>query len=411
MANFGTNMELQTHYLGFPISLLLAVAFLLASFALHRHAKNSRAVRLLGSMRLARILLAVGAVFLAVEGTWSIPLHRSIFFLAYELVLLLSLSLTLLDGIGKKGISCHILNHAGFLIIVLASLFGSPDVTRTKITAPRGQGVNVAYTSDNQPVTLPFDITLEEFEVDLYPGTDAPRQFTSKLLVDGEKKAVSVNHPLSYGGYTLFQDGFDPVDGSYSVLQVVRDPWLPVVFLGMLLLAVGSVMLLFGKWKARLVIPATLVLTALFTVLTISKINFGTLMPALRSWLFIPHIFIYMVAYSLMALALVMLLLPVKNRKELSANLVRSSSALLVIGMLIGAVWARRAWGDCWAWDPKENWAAVTWFVSQIHLHLTDKRGWKAVTILLLAFLALQVTWYGVNYLPSALESLHTYNL
>ena len=133
-------------------------------------------------------------------------------------------------------------------------------------------------------------------------------------------------------------------------------------------------------------------------------------MPALRSWWFVPHIFIYMVAYSLMALALVIWLFPVKNKEDLSNNLVRSSSALLIIGMLTGAVWARQAWGDYWAWDPKENWAAVTWLISLIHLHLQDKRGWKAIVVIILAFLALQITWYGVNYLPSALDSLHTYN-
>ncbi|MDO4197232.1 MAG: cytochrome c biogenesis protein CcsA, partial [Prevotellaceae bacterium] len=91
-------------------------------------------------------------------------------------------------------------------------------------------------------------------------------------------------------------------------------------------------------------------------------------------------------------------------------HFMRSSSALLIIGMLTGSVWARQAWGDYWAWDPKENWAAVTWFVSLIFLHLMNKKGMKAATILILAFLALQITWYGVNYLPSAMSSIHTYN-
>lgn len=121
-----------------------------------------------------------------------------------------------------------------------------------------------------------------------------------------------------------------------------------------------------------------------------------------------------MVAYSLMALALVMWLVERYNTHErwqgVSENLVRSSSALLIIGMLTGSVWAREAWGDYWAWDPKENWAAVTWFVTLMHLHLANRRGWQAITILVLAFLALQITWYGVNYLPSAMDSLHTYN-
>ena len=403
-------VDTLTQILAFPSSLLLAVSFLLASFALHRYAKDRLIIKLLGSLRSARILLAVGAIILAIEGTWSIPIHRSIVFLFYALVLLLSLCFDVLNGIERKATPGFLLNHTGLFIIVFAALFGAPDVSRSKLTVTQGQTANVAYSSDGFLVPLPFDVSLEEFKIDYYTGTKAPRQFTSNLIIGDEKMSVSVNHPLSYKGYTFFQDGYDPVAGRYTVLQVVRDPWLPLVYLGMLLLAVGSVMLLFEKWKSKLVIPLTLVLTVLFTIFTISKINFGTLMPALRSWWFVPHIFIYMVAYSLMVLALVIWLFPVKNKEDLSNNLVRSSSALLIIGLLTGAVWARQAWGDYWAWDPKENWAAVTWLISLIHLHLQDKRGWKAIVVIILAFLALQITWYGVNYLPSALDSLHTYN-
>ena len=34
---------------------------------------------------------------------------------------------------------------------------------------------------------------------------------------------------------------------------------------------------------------------------------------------------------------------------------------LLWAGIVMGAVWGKFAWGDYWAWDPKENWALVTW--------------------------------------------------
>lgn len=403
-------MEKLIQLLAFPSSLLLAVAFLMAVFALHKYVGGSRAVKWLGSKKFSLVLLAAGAVLLAIEGTWSLPIHRSVPFLVYALVLLLSLGLAVLGGIERKAKPGFILNHLGFFLIVFASLFGAPDVSRARLTLHSGKVENVAYSDDGLLLPLPFEISLEEFKIDFYDDGKSPRQFTSYLLIDGERKEASVNNPLTYKGYTLFQNGYDPVSGTYSVLQLVRDPWLPLVYLGMLLLACGSILLLYGKWKARIFIPVVLVLTVLFTIFTVSKINFGTLMPALRSWWFVPHLFIYMVAYSLMALALLIWLLPVKNKEYLSENLVRSSSALLIIGMLVGSVWARQAWGDYWAWDPKENWAAVTWFIALMHLHLKDRKGWKAVVIIVLAFLALQITWYGVNYLPSAVDSMHTYN-
>ncbi|MDD6787743.1 MAG: cytochrome c biogenesis protein CcsA, partial [Bacteroidales bacterium] len=366
------------------------------------------------SLLTARILLAIGAIILAIEGTWSIPLHRSYVFLVFALLLLFALTATIYNGFKRKAKPGFLLNHIGIYLIIWAALFGSPDVSRSRMIVGYGHPQKMAYSSDGKVISLPFEVTLTDFHIDYYSDSISPRQFTSDIIVDGKAMSVSVNNPCSAQGYTLYQDSYDWEALQYTVLQVVSDPWLPVVFLGMTLLALGSVLLLFGRWKARFVIPVTLLLTIVFTMLTVAKINFGTLMPALRSWWFVPHLFIYMIAYSLMAIALVIWIAASLKKREswqtLSDNLVRSSSALLIIGMLTGSVWARQAWGDYWAWDAKENWAAVTWLVTLMHLHLKDKSGWKAITILILAFLALQITWYGVNYLPSAINSLHTYN-
>lgn len=117
-----------------------------------------------------------------------------------------------------------------------------------------------------------------------------------------------------------------------------------------------------------------------------------------------------MVAYSLMAIALILALV---NRRKFTLTvdrMVAASSALIAIGMLCGAVWARQAWGDYWTWDPKECLAAVTWTISLIYLHICREKRKILTAVLALAFIALQFTWYGVNYLPSADKSLHTYN-
>ena len=407
-------MDSLVQILQFPASLLLAVAFLLAAFCLCHYAGSNSIVKAFGSLLTARILLAIGAIILAIEGTWSIPLHRSYAFLFFALLLLFALTATIYNGFMRKAKPGFMLNHIGIYLIIWAALFGSPDVSRSRMIVGYGQPQKMAYSSDGKVISLPFEVTLTDFHIDYYPDSISPRQFTSDIMVNGKTMSVSVNSPCYIQGYTLYQDSYDWEALQYTVLQVVRDPWLPVVFLGMTLLALGSVLLLFGRWKARFVIPVTLLLTIVFSLLTVAKINFGTLMPALRSWWFVPHLFIYMIAYSLMAIALVIWIAASLKKREswqtLSDNLVRSSSALLIIGMLTGSVWARQAWGDYWAWDAKENWAAVTWLVTLMHLHLKDKRGWKAIIILILAFLALQITWYGVNYLPSAINSLHTYN-
>ena len=86
---------------------------------------------------------------------------------------------------------------------------------------------------------------------------------------------------------------------------------------------------------------------------------------------------------------------------------------LLVVAWVLAATL-----GGCvinWAWDPKETWAAATWFsyLAYIHFRLGCPAAYrKALFGLLVSFLLLQMCWYGINYLPSAQGvSVHTYNL
>lgn len=87
--------------------------------------------------------------------------------------------------------------------------------------------------------------------------------------------------------------------------------------------------------------------------------------------------------------------------------------AFFTVGMLTGSLWAKQAWGYHWSWDPKEAWAAATWaiYLGAIHLrllHPTSRRLFRAAVII--GFLALQMCWWGVNYLPNVERSVHTYN-
>ena len=59
------------------------------------------------------------------------------------------------------------------------------------------------------------------------------------------------------------------------------------------------------------------------------------------------------------------------------------------------------------------NGAVITWagYLLYVHLRLFRKTGRKTLYVLLImSFLALQMCWYGVNYLPAAQQSVHLYN-
>jgi cytochrome c biogenesis protein ResB len=72
----------------------------------------------------------------------------------------------------------------------------------------------------------------------------AVKDFKSTLqIIDAGKvvceKTIEVNAPLSYGGYTFYQSGYDPNDLTSTTLQVVRDPGVAVVYVGFLLMMAG----------------------------------------------------------------------------------------------------------------------------------------------------------------------------
>jgi ABC-type transport system involved in cytochrome c biogenesis permease subunit len=86
----------------------------------------------------------------------------------------------------------------------------------------------------------------------------------------------------------------------------------------------------------------------------------------------------------------------------------------MTFGMLFGALWAKEAWGHYWSWDPKETWAAITWFAYLIYIHyrqLPKHKPRLALWLLIISFVLLQMCWWGINYLPSAQgASVHTYS-
>ena len=152
------------------------------------------------------------------------------------------------------------------------------------------------------------------------------------------------------------------------------------------------------------------------------EIHSKSLMPALQSPWFAPHVIVYMFSYALLGAATVMAvyMLIRKNKTtaaeiNLTDNLVYVGLAFLTFGMLFGALWAKEAWGTYWSWDPKETWAAATWLCYLVYLHLRKAHPgqWKTACILLLvSFVCLQICWWGINYLPSAQGiSVHTYNV
>jgi ABC-type transport system involved in cytochrome c biogenesis permease subunit len=178
------------------------------------------------------------------------------------------------------------------------------------------------------------------------------------------------------------------------------------------------------RWRYQWLLSYSAVVATVFVTVNLLRpeIHSRGLMPALQSVWFVPHVTSYILSYAMLGAATigsVIALVKLSRRGAVDEkitglvdNLVWAGFGLLVLGMLMGAVWAKQAWGHYWEWDPKETWALVTAlaYLAYIHLRLAGRRYGKAALWLLpVAFAMLLITWLGVNYLPSAQGSIHVY--
>ena len=90
----------------------------------------------------------------------------------------------------------------------------------------------------------PYSVTLQKFTHERYPGTEIPKDFSSRVTLKDPERSISrdvliyMNHPLRYRGETYYQAGFQK-DDSATVLQVVRNPSFLAPYVACVIVALG----------------------------------------------------------------------------------------------------------------------------------------------------------------------------
>jgi hypothetical protein len=124
----------------------------------------------------------------------------------------------------------------------------------TPVRLPSGD-VTLALTQAATP--LPFSITLNQFRKIDYPGTNDPASFESDVVLTDARRGVSLtrtismNHPLEYDGFKIFQTSYmnDDTHGKGSVFTVAKNPGIPWIYGGSLLALLGALILFYGTKK------------------------------------------------------------------------------------------------------------------------------------------------------------------
>lgn len=177
------------------------------------------------------------------------------------------------------------------------------------------------------------------------------------------------------------------------------------------------------RWGLKWVLGYSILMAFVFLGINIfnPEIQDRTLMPALQSVWFVPHVIVYIFAYALLGVSAIVAVKALwddwrgglsTSTVHLADNMVYIGFAFLTLGLVFGAIWGKEAWGHYWNWDPKEIWALLTWIVYLAYMHIRTHRPKlirPAMWTLAAAFIVLLICWFGVNYLPSAQDSIHSY--
>ena len=155
--------------------------------------------------------------------------------------------------------------HLSFVVILVGALV--THLTAQRDTIHLRVGIPYHLTSTSQ-------ITLKEFRIINYPGTDAPLDYQSVILHGNEQVLVSMNKVGNIDNYRLFQQSYDS-DGAGVSLGVSYDPYgIAITYFGYLMLLIGIIATLLSRHTQmrslyrKAIRPMALLFTILYSLFT-----------------------------------------------------------------------------------------------------------------------------------------------
>jgi hypothetical protein len=148
-----------------------------------------------------------------------------------------------------------LLNHLGLFIAMTTATLGNADMQRLKMITMVGEPEWRAMAQNGAIREMPLTIELKQFIMETYDD-GSPKRFASEIQIQTKsgkmiETTVDVNKPVEVDGWRIYQYGYDTKMGAMSqisILELVSDPWLPLVYTGIYMMLAGAVcMFLKGK--------------------------------------------------------------------------------------------------------------------------------------------------------------------
>lgn len=152
----------------------------------------------------------------------------------------------------KSNISTSVLLvHASFLVILLGAFTSWNMAESGTIHLRQNETTSTMKDEEGKTKELGFEVSLKNFNVVNYPGTDAPMDYVTMLTANTQEIKVSMNNIGSFSGYRFIQSGYDS-DMQGTTLGVYHDPWgIGITYTGYALLFISLIATMASK-KTRL---------------------------------------------------------------------------------------------------------------------------------------------------------------
>ena len=148
-----------------------------------------------------------------------------------------------------------LLNHLGLFLALTTATLGNADMQRLKMITAVGEPEWRTLDANGAVKEMPLSIELKKFIMETYDD-GSPKRFASEIRIQTKTRkdietTVDVNKPYEVDGWKIYQFGYDTQMGAnsqISILELVSDPWLPLVYTGIYMMLAGAVcMFVFGR--------------------------------------------------------------------------------------------------------------------------------------------------------------------
>ena len=141
-----------------------------------------------------------------------------------------------------------LLSHLSLFIALTTATLGNADMQRVKMITAIGEPEWRALEQEGAVKEMPIAIELKKFIMETYDD-GSPKRFASEIQIltkSGKniEATVDVNKPYEVDGWKIYQYGYDTQMGAQSqisILELVSDPWLPLVYTGIYMMLAGAV--------------------------------------------------------------------------------------------------------------------------------------------------------------------------